>query len=167
LLDLNRVSEAIEMLQAAQATAEALGAPPFLWRNLISLGNSHLAARRRKEASAAFDQARQIVETMAADLNEPALRAHFQSAAEAAIPKLPPRTALQEEKARYGGLTKREREVAALVAAGMSNLEIAETLFIGERTVETHVSHVLTKLEFDNRAQIAAWAVEVDLESAS
>jgi DNA-binding CsgD family transcriptional regulator len=165
LLDLNRVSEAIELLQEAQVTAEVLGARPFLWRNLISLGNAHLAARRREEAAAAFDQARQIVETLVADLDEPALRAPFQSQAVAAIPKLPPQTPLQKEKARYGGLTRREREVAALVAGGMSNLEIAEKLFIGERTVETHVSHILTKLNFDNRTQIAAWAIEVDLVS--
>lgn len=167
LLGLNQVSEAIDLFQAAQVTAEAQGARPFLWPNLISLGKAHLVARRREEAAAAFDQARQIIETLAAGLDETALQKHFQSQAEAAIPKVPPRTPLQKEKARYGGLTKREREVATLVAAGMSNLEIAERLFIGERTVESHVSHILAKLEFDNRTQIAAWAVEVDLESAS
>jgi DNA-binding NarL/FixJ family response regulator len=167
LLGLNRVSEAIDLLRAALTTAEAEGARPFLWRIFISLGKVHLAARRREEAEAAFDQARQIVEALAAGLNEPTLRAHFQSQAVATIPKLPPRTPLQKEKARYGGLTKREREVAALVAVGLSNLEIGERLFIGERTVETHVSHILTKLDFDNRTQIAAWAVEVDLASAS
>jgi DNA-binding NarL/FixJ family response regulator len=163
LLGLNRITEALDLLQAAQSTIEAQGARPFLWRNLTSQAKAHLAARRRKEAAAAFDRARQIVETLAADLIEPALRVHFQSQAEAAIPKIPSRTPLQKEKARYGGLTMREREVAALVAAGMSNLEIAGRLFIGERTVETHVSHILTKLDFDNRTQIAAWAVEVDL----
>jgi DNA-binding CsgD family transcriptional regulator len=165
LLGLDRVTEALEMLQAAQISAEALGARPFLWRNLISLGKAHLSSRRREEATAAFDQARQIVDTLAEDLDEPTLKENFQSQAEAAIPKQAPRTPLQKEKARSGGLTRREREVAALVAAGMSNMEIAEKLFIGERTVETHVSNILSKLGFSNRAQIAAWVVEVDLVS--
>ncbi len=122
-------------------------------------------SKARSASSAAFDRARQIVETLAADLNEPTSQENFQSEAVTAIPKQSPQTSLQKEKARFGGLTKREREVTVLVTAGMSNLEIAERLFIGERTVETHVSHILTKLDFDNRTQIAAWAVEVKLVS--
>jgi DNA-binding CsgD family transcriptional regulator len=54
-------------------------------------------------------------------------------------------------------LTTREREVAALVAAGLSNKEIAEKLVISERTAEGHVEHILGKLEFRSRSQIASW----------
>jgi DNA-binding CsgD family transcriptional regulator len=54
-------------------------------------------------------------------------------------------------------LTPREREVAALVASGLSNKEIAEKLVIGERTAEGHVERILGKLDFRSRAQIAAW----------
>ncbi|HWE91507.1 MAG TPA: LuxR C-terminal-related transcriptional regulator [Pseudonocardiaceae bacterium] len=54
-------------------------------------------------------------------------------------------------------LTKREAEVAALIANGMTNKEIAATLFIAPRTAETHVDHIFTKLSFTSRAQIAAW----------
>ena len=61
-------------------------------------------------------------------------------------------------------LTGRERQVAALVARGSSNREIAGTLFLSERTVESHVQHVLNKLGFRSRAQIAAWAVANRLE---
>jgi DNA-binding CsgD family transcriptional regulator len=61
---------------------------------------------------------------------------------------------------RPGGLTKRELEVATLVASGASNRAIAEALFISERTAETHVQNILTKLGFGARSQIAAWAVE-------
>ena len=50
--------------------------------------------------------------------------------------------------------------MAALIARGRSNREIAETLVLGERTVETHVSSILAKLDATSRAQIAAWAVE-------
>jgi DNA-binding NarL/FixJ family response regulator len=64
---------------------------------------------------------------------------------------------------RPGGLTKRELEVAALVATGASNRAIAEGLFISERTAETHVQNILTKLGFGARSQIAAWAVEQGL----
>jgi predicted ATPase/DNA-binding CsgD family transcriptional regulator len=54
-------------------------------------------------------------------------------------------------------LTPREREVAGLVAQGLSNREIGRTLVISERTVDAHVQHILNKLGFNSRAQIAAW----------
>ena len=63
-------------------------------------------------------------------------------------------------------LTLRERDVAALVARGLSNRRIAEDLVISERTAANHVEHILGKLGFHARAQIAAWAVERGLRSA-
>lgn len=54
-------------------------------------------------------------------------------------------------------LTRREREVAEHIAQGHSNREIAEALVISTRTAENHVGHVLTKLGFTSRAQVAAW----------
>lgn len=54
-------------------------------------------------------------------------------------------------------LSRREREVAALVAEGLSNREIAERLFISERTAEGHVEQIRNKLGFKSRAQVAAW----------
>jgi non-specific serine/threonine protein kinase len=60
--------------------------------------------------------------------------------------------------ARRGApLTARQREVAALVAQGLTNREIAEQLVITERTAENHVGHVLTRLGFRSRAQIGTW----------
>lgn len=59
-----------------------------------------------------------------------------------------------------GPLTSREREVAALVAKGLTNREIASKLVISQRTADAHVRHILNKLEFSSRAQIAAWATE-------
>ena len=79
----------------------------------------------------------------------------------AASPVQPqPRTPLQSVKESYGGLTGREREVAALVAQGKSNHDIAVTLVLSERTVDTHVGNILSKLGFSSRTQIATWAVE-------
>jgi DNA-binding NarL/FixJ family response regulator len=64
-------------------------------------------------------------------------------------------------------LSRREREVAALIAQGHTNREIGEQLFISEWTVETHVRHILTKLDYRSRAQVAAWATEQGLLSPS
>jgi len=66
-------------------------------------------------------------------------------------------------KQHFGGLTAREHEVARLVAQGKSNRAIAEELVVGISTVEAHITHILSKLGFSSRAQIAAWAVDKGL----
>ena len=60
-------------------------------------------------------------------------------------------------------LTEREREVAVLVAQGLTNRQIGARLFITEGTARLHVKHILQKRGFSSRAQIAAWAVEQGL----
>jgi DNA-binding NarL/FixJ family response regulator len=60
-------------------------------------------------------------------------------------------------------LTDREREVAIAVAQGMSNAEIAATLFMSVATVKAHVSRLLTKLELNNRVQVALLAHDAGL----
>jgi len=59
-------------------------------------------------------------------------------------------------------LSRRELEIARLVADGLTNREIASRLFISERTVDGHLEHVREKLEVNTRAQIAAWVVRQD-----
>jgi DNA-binding NarL/FixJ family response regulator len=54
-------------------------------------------------------------------------------------------------------ITRRELEIAQLITGGLSNKEIARKLFLSERTVDNHVQHLLNKLNFHSRAQIAAW----------
>jgi DNA-binding CsgD family transcriptional regulator len=55
-------------------------------------------------------------------------------------------------------LSKRENEITELIATGLTNRQIAERLFIAQRTVDTHVAHILAKLGCSNRAQVAALA---------
>ncbi|WP_432096811.1 response regulator [Streptomyces sp. bgisy100] len=60
---------------------------------------------------------------------------------------------------RGNALTEREREVLALIADGRSNREIARALVLSEKTVKTHVSNILMKLDLADRTQAALWAV--------
>ncbi|MFC0602786.1 response regulator [Streptomyces palmae] len=74
-------------------------------------------------------------------------------------------TALLSQEEAGGGsgrqnpLTEREREVLALIAEGRSNREIARALVLSEKTVKTHVSNILMKLDLADRTQAALWAV--------
>ncbi|NTU85483.1 MAG: response regulator transcription factor, partial [Chloroflexales bacterium] len=63
-------------------------------------------------------------------------------------------------------LTPRERQVAALVARGRSNREIAQALRVEVKTVEAHITHIIGKLDARSRVQIATWALEQGLMTA-
>jgi predicted ATPase/DNA-binding CsgD family transcriptional regulator len=63
----------------------------------------------------------------------------------------------------HGTLTRRELEVATLVAQGLTNRDIAGRLGVSVRTIDTHVDHVLTKLGFNSRTQLVAWSFECAL----
>ncbi|MDF2442986.1 MAG: hypothetical protein JWR01_1189 [Subtercola sp.] len=62
-------------------------------------------------------------------------------------------------------LSAREREVIQLVARGCTNQEIADELFISERTARTHVSHIISKLGLSSRIQTALWAIREGIAS--
>jgi DNA-binding NarL/FixJ family response regulator len=72
----------------------------------------------------------------------------------------PPRPASRTASTPPGGLSLREIEVAALVAQGLTNRQIAERLVISEWTVVSHVRHILDKRDVRSRTQIGAWASE-------
>ncbi|MDQ2942776.1 MAG: tetratricopeptide repeat protein, partial [Candidatus Dormibacteraeota bacterium] len=70
-----------------------------------------------------------------------------------------------EESVDAGPLSRREREVAAMVAEGMTSRQIAERLFIAERTAEGHVERIRNKLGVRSRTEVATWALEHGLRS--
>ncbi len=103
---------------------------------------------------AAFDKGRtQSLDSIIAEALAFTKRGHIERA----------HTPRQRDKLKYGGLTAREREVAALIAQGKSNREAAESLVIGIKAAEAHVGRILNKLGFSSRAQIAAWVVDKGL----
>jgi DNA-binding NarL/FixJ family response regulator len=68
------------------------------------------------------------------------------------------RARLPAAGAAHSQLSPREQEVARLVGQGLTNRQIATALYISERTAQNHVQHILTKLGFANRSQIAVWS---------
>ncbi len=76
-------------------------------------------------------------------------------------------TASTTPRAGIEGLTEREVEVLRLIALGRTNSEIAEELFIGERTVKTHVGHLFTKLRVRDRVAAVLRAYEFDVVDRS
>ncbi len=75
-----------------------------------------------------------------------------------AVAKEQPRAKFTNEDSKEN-LTERERDVLALIAEGRNNREIAESLVISEKTVKTHVSSILEKLQLDDRTQAAIYAL--------
>ncbi len=146
----------------AQARDEALSndALPLMWRVHAAMGGLHRRQRNRTAARAAFAAARVCAGELAARVPDDALRASLLRAVDAAVPASRASTARQAAMAARGGLTRREREVARLVAEGKSNRVVARVLGIGERTVEGYVAAALGKLGFTSRVQLAAWAVK-------
>ncbi len=162
LLALGRGEEAVPLLREGAAESEARGDPNWRWRLRAQLSRTLEGLGRKAEAEEEARAVAAIVEPLAAELEDETLREGFLQASRASAPVRQP-TPRQAEKAAFGGLTAREREVAVLVAQGKSNREIANELVLGERTVETHVGNILSKLGFGSRAHVAAWAVESGL----
>jgi len=137
-----------------------------LWRIYLALGEAYQAASQAERADEAFITARAHIETVASAIEDEALAENFRRRATAMIPPAQPLTRRQAAKQEFGGLTRRERQVAVVVAQGLSNQEIADVLVVSVKTIEAHVTRILSKLGFSSRAQIAAWAVDKGLASA-
>lgn len=157
---LGRLAEAEPELLVAQSLAAVQGARAVLWRVRVAMGNLRQAQGRAVDAEQEYAEARKLIGELAAPLTHAPLREHFTETALARIPAAHVPTPGQAAKQAFGGLTTREREVAALITQGKSNRELAEALVVSERTIETHVSNILSKLGFSSRSQIAVWAAE-------
>jgi tetratricopeptide (TPR) repeat protein len=157
LMMLRKLESAERLFHEAIATARQQRALPYLWRALLSLGKLYQVTHRREKTEACVDEAHYIIDSLADKIGDEALRINFRSRS-----MIPPMKALSPREAARrasGGLTAREREVATLIAQGLSNRAIAELLVLSGRTVEKHVENILSKLGFTARSQIAAWAV--------
>jgi DNA-binding CsgD family transcriptional regulator/Flp pilus assembly protein TadD len=163
LAALGRYDEAEAVLRRVIEMTGRQGARALLWRAHVALGNVYRAQQRTEDAEREHGTARQIVEGLAADLQDEALREALLLGVTALLPRQSRLATRRAEAASFGGLSVREREVAMLIARGLTNREIADELVLGARTVETHVSNILGKLELSSRREIARWAAGREL----
>jgi len=120
-------------LERAAAAFAAIGALPFAAQAATDAARAHTAAGRRAEAVLAAERGRTHLSTC-------------------------PRYTLLNTAgpAQLPALTRREREVAALAAAGLANAEIASRMVLSVRTVETHLSNIYAKVGRSGRAALTA-----------
>ena len=152
---------ALRLDGAATAADEALGVVLFApwrarrdrWLEAARRALGHEAVSKAWAAGRAMSLQEAIAEALAI---EPGTSE--QAAQAALLPSVPDAASLGAHGTPALPLTRREREVAALVARGYTNREIATALIIADRTAETHVEHILGKLGLASRAQIAVWA---------
>jgi NarL family two-component system response regulator LiaR len=186
--DLEIVDEAEDAAGAARACAEHR--PNVALVDLVMPGGGIEATRMIRETSpetqvvllTSFEDARQIVAAVQAgalscllkDVDADALADALRKAARGEAVLHQRVAAKLMDALRRGGepgsevlesLSQREREVLTLMAEGLSNQKIAERLGIGEKTVKTHVSNVLGKLNVSDRTQAAVYAWKSGLKS--
>lgn len=147
-----------ELWEAAVAGRRQLGRPHELATALADFAASALAAGRREDGAAALVEAHGI----AAPLGARPLKEQLEALARRARIDLPG-VASAEDAAERLGLTRREREVLALLADGRSNRQIGEALFMAESTAGVHVSNILGKLGVSRRTEAAALAHRLGL----
>jgi predicted ATPase/DNA-binding CsgD family transcriptional regulator len=143
---------AARLYGCAEATLEPFGIPYYQYAiaDETVLGRSIVAVLRglgpQAFAAAWAEGRRAPVETMI-----------DHALGHAPFPGPPPSSGGPNAEAGVGPLTRREWEVARLVTQGLSNREVGKALAISERTVDAHVQHILNKLGFNSRTQVAAW----------
>jgi ATP/maltotriose-dependent transcriptional regulator MalT len=147
-----------ELLERAIEIAERRGFVLEHARSLVALGAHHRRHGRRQVATELLEHGLERSVTCGALALEERARAELTAAG------LRPR-----RRSRTGGdeLTPGERRVAELAAEGMSNRDIAQSLFLSLRTVETHLTHSYQKLGIDSRAQLAGTLTAADPDAAS
>jgi DNA-binding CsgD family transcriptional regulator/tetratricopeptide (TPR) repeat protein len=153
-----RYGSAVQTLERARDAVLASGGLGLMLRIQAALATALAGQGRNDEADLAaahMNKARDALLVRAAEVGRVA-ECH------AGIDRVlspPGRVALRKQEAnRFSGLTRREREIAALIANGATNAEIARKLSVSPRTVETHVENILAKLHVKSRVNIAVWA---------
>jgi DNA-binding CsgD family transcriptional regulator len=146
---LGRLDAAVPDLEAAVSSCDANGARGYAVQARVEL--AAVLARRRAPGDAG--QAAAALDAAAGEAEQLGMVPFTER-----IGQL--RARLPAVRAAESPLSPRELEVARLVARGLTNKQIGETLFVSERTAENHVQHILVKLGFSNRSQIAAWSSE-------
>ena len=134
------VEHALALLAHAAIEHEAIGDPFGRARALLALGTIRRRAREKRTAREAIEAALDGFETIGA--------AGWAAKTHAELGRISGRT-------RAEGLTAAERRVAALVAEGRTNREVAAALFLGERTVASHLNHIYAKLGVRSRTELA------------
>ena len=163
LTALKRLKEAAEALEDAKLGAELRHAPSILWRIHRSLGQVYKLLKREDEAQNEWKEAREIINTLAATIDETALREHFVQAALEKLPSERPHSSRQIVVEKYDGLTEREIEVLRSVAQGLTDAQVAERLVISPRTVHSHLNSIYSKLGISSRSAATRYAIEHDL----
>jgi len=153
-----RYGSAIQTLQRARDAAVTSGGIGLTLRICAALSTALASAGRPDEAHLATRRMCDLRD----DLLGRAAEVGREELCRTGIDRVlspPGRVALRKQEAdRFAGLTRREREVAMLIGKGATNSEIARTLYVSPRTVETHVENVLDKLQVKSRVDIAVWA---------
>jgi non-specific serine/threonine protein kinase len=145
---------AARLFGAAQAIQQAIGTSLRALGHLARLHEEYEPKAREAIGDDRFERERQAGLEMEFD------KAVDYALGEEAEPEPAPRPTAADAIAGMVPLTRREREVAALIAKGMSNKDIASALVISQRTAEGHVEHILAKLNFTSRSQVAAWIAQ-------
>ena len=154
VLRMEMLASSAALAGRAQRAAELLGASEMLRLRIgaqMSPFTSQLVAKAEEDSKAALGDVRYRKAFEAGGSLDK------EGALELAIGKKVVRASTPTVERAADPLGKREREVAQLIAEGLSNKEIATRLFLSERTVETHVYNILNKLGFSSRASIASW----------
>ncbi|MEV5750605.1 LuxR C-terminal-related transcriptional regulator [Actinoallomurus sp. NPDC052308] len=146
-----RTDRAAVLFGAADAGWDLIGRPLFGFDTLLRWRRQNRAWCRESLGDAGFAAACR----RGALMPQPELVGF---ALEAEPPEEPAAVVVAPSAAADQALTKRERQVAEMVARGMTNKEIAEHLLIAQRTAESHIENILSKLGFTSRTQIAVWA---------
>jgi predicted ATPase/DNA-binding CsgD family transcriptional regulator len=148
-------ARAARLWGAAEALREVIGLSLPLWDHAPTDFEVHLTAARSQLVNAAsWEASSQKGRSMSM---EEAME-YALSTEEEPVPPTPPAARVEPKMAEASqALTRREEEVAALVARGLTNRRVASELSISEHTAATHVAKILKKLDLHSRSQLAAW----------